>query len=461
MARLWDKGGELDEAIERFTVGEDYVLDRRLIPADCVAGIAHVRGLEAAGIISAGERKELVGALCAVLDRYGTGQFSVTEADEDGHTAIENDLVEQLGEVGKKVHTGRSRNDQVTTALRLYARRAIDQTTERLLALAETLLTRAEQESKTVMTGRTHMQPAMLSTFGLWLAAMAEELIDDAALLEGAYDFHDQCPLGAAASYGVPLPLDRELTAELLGFSRVQNNVLYSVGSRGKGEAIVLDALDQVGMTLSRGAADLMFFSLPEIGYVSLPPSLCTGSSIMPQKKNPDVLELVRAKCSGLGAYAQQIKSVMGSLPSGYNRDVQETKGPFMRGVDTANACIDAMQAAVSGLEIDREAMRRAIPAEVYATDAALELVMQGVPFREAYRRIGTNLDEVSAPDADEALSRRGSTGAPGNLNLSAPRERLDAARTRLDARSSRLSKAVAALAGADVELAPEPARIP
>ena len=461
MARLWDKGGELDEAIERFTVGEDYVLDRRLVAADCVASIAHVRGLEAAEIVSAGEREELESTLRSLITHHGEGRFTVSEADEDGHTAIENYLVDQLGEVGKKVHTGRSRNDQVTTALRLFARRAIDRTTERLLRLAETLLTRAEEERETVMTGRTHMQPAMLSTFGLWLAAVGEELIDNVSLLDAAYDFHDQCPLGAAASYGVPLPLDRELTAGLLGFSRVQNNVLYSVSSRGKGEAIVLDALDQVGTTLSRAAGDLVFFSLPEVGYISLPASLCTGSSIMPQKKNPDVLELVRGKCSELGALSQQVKNVMRTLPSGYNRDVQETKGPFMRGVDTANACIDAMQVAVSGLDIDREAMRRGIPTEVYATDAALDLVAQGVPFREAYRRIGTDLDAVSAPSPGEALRRRSSNGAPGNLNLSAPRRRLSEARSRLEARSSRLSKAASSLAGDEVELAPGPPRTP
>jgi argininosuccinate lyase len=459
VARLWDKGGNLDESIARFTVGEDYLLDRRLIPADCVASIAHVRGLEAAGLLSPEERGRLEEGLREIIGFHARGEFSVRAADEDGHTAIENHLTARLGETGKKVHTGRSRNDQVTTALRLYARRAIDQTAERALGLAEVLLTRAEEEAQTVMTGRTHMQPAMLSTFGLWLAAVAEELLDDAALLEAAYDYHDQCPLGAAASYGVPLPLDRELTAGLLGFSRVQNNTLYAVSSRGKGEAIVLDALDELGTTLGRAASDLIFFSLPEVGYVSLPDSLCTGSSIMPQKRNPDVLELVRGKSAALGAVAEQVKSVMRSLPAGYNRDVQETKGPFMHGLDTAAALLEAMQAAVGGLEVDRDAMRRAIPPEVYATDAALELVADGVPFRDAYRRVAGSLEALAERDPAAALSKRSSIGAPGNLNLAAPRARLSELRGRLEERASRLSTAVEALVGFEVELAPAPAR--
>jgi argininosuccinate lyase len=299
----------------------------------------------------------------------------------------------------------------------------------------------------------------MLSTFGLWLAAVAEELTDDVALLDAAYAYHDQCPLGAAASYGVPLPLERALTAELLGFSRVQNNVLYAVSSRGKGEAIVLDALDQLGMTLGRAASDLIFFSLPEIGYVSLPAELCTGSSIMPQKQNPDVLELVRAKCAGLGALSQRVKAVMRSLPAGYNRDVQETKGPFMEGLDTAAACLEAMEAAVAGLTVDREAMAAAIPNEVYATDAALALAQEGVPFREAYRRIGGNLDAVEAPEPLEALARRSCDGAPGNLNLDGARERVAQARKSLEVRRKRLSRAVADLVGRDVELAPPDGR--
>lgn len=456
MARLWDKGGELDERIARFTVGDDYRLDRRLIPADCVASIAHVRGLESAGILSPEERKALVAALVRIIDEDEAGRFTVTEADEDGHTAIENHVVAELGDTGKKVHSGRSRNDQVTTALRMFSRRAIDRIAGEVLSLIDVLLERAEAEAQTVMTGRTHMQPAMLSTFGLWLASVAESLTDDLALLDGAYAFQDQSPLGAAASYGVPLPLDRAYTANLLGFARVQNNVLYAVGSRGKGEAILLDALAELGTTLARAAGDLIFFSLPEIGYVSLPAHLCTGSSIMPQKQNPDVLELVRGKCAGLAAVAERVKSVMRTLPAGYNRDVQETKGPFMEGLDTARACVEAMRAAVAGLDVHRQVMRDAIPAEVYATDAALELVQQGVPFREAYRRVGTDLDAVGAPDPLEALAKRSADGAPGNLNLSAARERVAHTRKELELRSARLSRAVSGLVGRPVELAPE-----
>ncbi|MFP4613130.1 MAG: argininosuccinate lyase [Spirochaetaceae bacterium] len=458
MARLWDKGAALDERIARFTVGEDYILDRRLVPADCVAGIAHVRGLRAAEILNENEGGRLEAALRSVIADHAAGGFTVSAGDEDGHTAVENRLVAELGEVGKKVHTGRSRNDQVAVALRLYGRRALDRVAETALDLVETLLGRAAEEETTVMNGRTHMQPAMLSTFGLWLGAVAEELIDDLGRLEAAYDLLDQCPLGAAASYGVPLPLDRELTSRLLGFSRVHNNVLYAVSSRGKMESVVLDALSQVGLTLGRAAADLIFFSLPEIGYVSLPESLCTGSSIMPQKKNPDVLELVRGKTAALSGVADQVRNVVRALPAGYNRDVQETKGPFMRGLDTARACIEATDAVVSGLEVHREVMRRAIPTEVYATDAALDLVAEGVPFREAYRRIGGNPELVTAPDPQEALGRRNAVGSPGNLNLEAPRRRAVELRERLETRQRRLSEAVRDLVGSAVELAPDPA---
>ncbi|ADK82787.1 argininosuccinate lyase [Sediminispirochaeta smaragdinae] len=450
MAKLWQKGYELDTLIEAFTVGRDWELDGRLVAADCTASAAHATMLEAVGLLKRKELELLLEGLKAIVLADEKGEFPIRREDEDCHTAIENFLVASCGDAGKKIHTGRSRNDQVLTALRVYGREAAGKVLEAGLDLQQWLLKCAEENRDVPMPGRTHMQVAMPSSVGLWAAAWAEEIGDDLALLEFTIAMYDQSPLGSAASYGVPLPLDREMSARLLGFSKLQNNVLYANNSRGKFEAMILDALDQLMQTFSKMSQDLILFSLPEFGYFSLPKELCSGSSIMPQKKNPDGLELMRAKAASMSAWASQVKGIIRSLPSGYNRDFQETKEPFILGLELALQAALVMERTISRLEVNRQRLFDAFTPEIFATDAALELVAGGMSFRDAYRKVGTELDQVSGRDPVESIRNRTAAGTAGNLRLDLSQEGIDGARERLASRRGRWAEARKALLGID-----------
>ena len=322
------------------------------------------------------------------------------------------------------MHTGRSRNDQVAAATRLYTREALISIGERGAELIGVLLERAAEEAKTVMPGRTHLQIAMLSTFGLWLSSWAEQLLDDMEFVMTAARLNDRSPLGSAASYGTPLPLDREFVADLLGFQEVQNNVLAVQHSRGTLDGQIVGALGAVAATLGRMAQDLIIFSLPEVGYVLLPDELCSGSSIMPQKKNPDALELLRARAGVVDGWAHQCRSVVRGLPSGYNRDLQDTKEPLLRTLSAVEEELDVAAVLIKRLKPQRDTMRDALNAEVFATDYAYRLVEEGMPFREAYRKAATDYHDQELPAPHEALARRRGTGTPGNLNLSVPQGR-------------------------------------
>ncbi|MFW5694185.1 MAG: argininosuccinate lyase [Alkalispirochaeta sp.] len=425
MAKLWDKGYELDAVVERFTVGRDFILDRELIPADSAASIAHARMLASTGIISSADATHIETELRAIAADGLRRAVPISRHDEDCHTVIEERLIDRLGDVGKMVHTGRSRNDQVTAATRLYTREALLDIFDAAAALVTVLLRRADEEVATVMPGRTHLQIAMLSTFGLWLASWGEQLLDDLEFLTTAAELNDRNPLGSAASYGTPLPLDRELTAELLGFAAVQNNVLAVQHSRGTLDGRILEALAGISTTLGRMAQDLIIFSLPEVGYVVLPEELCSGSSIMPQKRNPDVLELLRSRSGIVDGYAVQCRNVVRNLPSGYNRDLQDTKEPLLRGLATVEESVVVATTLIERLHPDRERMRSALNSEVFATDYAYRLVEQGTPFREAYKRAAADYARQELPDPEAARRQRRSTGTPGALNLDAPRRRL------------------------------------
>jgi argininosuccinate lyase len=459
MTKLWEKDYRLDLLLEAFTVGDDWQIDARLVAADCVASIAHAAMLESIGLLDRTELGGLQRELLAIADEASQGAFSIAPSDEDCHTAIENRLVASLGDAGKKIHTGRSRNDQVLAALRLWTRDYLLAFEESSLALANRLLDFAERHTEVPMAGRTHMQPAMPSSVGLWAAAHAEELIDDLALVDAAFHLADACPLGSAASYGVPLPLDREKVADLLGFSRVQNNVLYANNSRGRVEGVALSAVEQVCLTLARMAEDLILYSMPEFGWFTLPRELCTGSSIMPQKRNPDGLELVRAKAALVGAELESIKAVTRSLPSGYNRDFQLTKAPFFRGCETGLACVRIMDLTVSRLEVNADRLAAGLTADVFATDRVLDLVKQGVPFRDAYRQVGANLGTLPAMDPREAIRRRTSTGTSGNLRLDVPRAAAQKRSSALQARRERIAEHIAALVGRQVPFYRDPLR--
>lgn len=414
----------MDLTVERFTVGRDYLLDRRLIVADVAGSIAHARMLCSIGILPEDEAEAIERELRAIAADGAAGRIEIRPEDEDCHTVIEERLTKRLGSAGSRVHTGRSRNDQVTAATRLYTRESLIAISEGVLILVTRLLERAEEERSTVMPGRTHLQVAMLTTFGHWLASWAELFLDDLAIIDTYATLNDRNPLGSAASYGVPLPLDREGSAAEMGFPEIQNNTLAVQHSRGALDAGIVGALSSLSTNLGRMAQDLMLFTLPEIGYVNLPVSLCSGSSIMPQKKNPDVLELLRARAGVMDGWAAQCRSVVRSLPSGYNRDLQDTKEPLLRALETIEEELEVAWVVVDLLEPDRKQMRAALDAELFATDYVYKLVREGVPFRDAYRRAAVEYRETELPDPDAALAQRSSTGAPGNPDFEAARRR-------------------------------------
>ncbi|MCC6525491.1 MAG: argininosuccinate lyase [Polyangiaceae bacterium] len=422
--RLWDKGEGVDRAMLRYTARDDWQLDQRLLPHDLRASVAHVRGLGRIGVLAPGEVDALVLALEELLRDAATGAFVLTPDDEDGHTAIETALVRRLGDVGRKVHTGRSRNDQVLVALRLYEREALADLAEaaRLAALA--LCETAEREALTPMPGYTHLQRAVPSSVGLWLSAVAEGLADARDHVQAMRELVDRSPLGAAAGYGVNLPLDRAGVAAELGFAGVADNPLASQSSRGIHEVAVLGAAWHVCAVLRRFAWDLSFFTTSEAGFVRLDPALTTGSSIMPNKRNPDLVELMRASCAVVQGASTELQTLV-ALPSGYHRDLQLTKAPLMRGLDEALATTRLVPRLVAGLGLDHARMLAAVTPECFATDRAVELAVAGVPFREAYRRVAGELDELGAGDAGASLRARVSPGAPGALALEALRRRL------------------------------------
>ena len=428
MAKLWDKGYAIDPEIEQFTVGEDHLLDRALVRADCLGSAAHATMLKEVGILKATERNRLLKGLKAVLKDFAAGRFAIKPEQEDVHTAVEQRLTKKLGALGKKLHTGRSRNDQVLVDLRLWGKERLHLVAERLIALVRALAAFAKAHEFVPMPGRTHMQIAMPSSLGLWAGAWAEALLDDLELVKVAHTLSDQSPLGSGAAYGSALPLDRKMVARLLGFAKVQNNVLYCANSRGKAELATLQACAQVMVDLSRLATDLMLGSTPEFGYFRIPKELCTGSSMMPQKRNPCGLELVRAKAAAVLGAEAQIAGVLRALPSGYNRDVQETKGPFMRGVEATAGSLSVMRLTFEKLEVVEANLRAGLPPEIYATDRALELVADGVPFRDAYRHVAAHLEELSERDPVKNLKSKKLVGGPGRLGLAHLTRRADAA---------------------------------
>ena len=450
--KLWDKNEPLDALIEQFTVGDDYRLDGALVAADCVASMAHAAMLAAIEVITPEQLEELRAALLEALELAQGGGFTIERADEDGHTALERFLTQRT-KAGARIHTGRSRNDQVMAALRLYGREALTVLQGSVLDLADALLTFAAGHERTAMPGRTHTQVAMPSTLGLWAAAFAEELLDDLALLAACYRLTNRSPLGSAAGYGAPLPLDRELVASLLGCDGPVHNVLTAANSRGKLEAVTLDALDQAAMTVSRMAQDLILFSLPELGYVTLPVELCTGSSIMPHKRNPDGLELVRARAATVSGLAGAVKGIVRNLPSGYHRDLQETKRPYLTGLDTVIGQVVVMTRTVERLQVCEAELARALTPELFATDAAFALVREGVAFRDAYRQTAQAAGGGAGAGAagEAALAGRTAVGTAGNLGLAAGRRQAAAERRRVQAAAERAAAAVTALMGRPV----------
>lgn len=414
-----EKPQGIEQLVETFTASEDVVWDKKLIPYDILGSIAHVMGLKDIGIISKQEADKLKSALVDLL----TTEIELTPEDEDVHSKVENLLIQRLGKLGEKIHTGRSRNDQILLDTRLYIKDNLFSLTCKLLELAQSLLDLASQNEKVPMPGYSHMRKAMPSSVGLWASSFVESILDDIVVLETGFSLCDQSPLGAGAGYGVPINLNRNLTADLLGFSRVQNNTLYVMNSRGKFEFILLAGLGNINIDLSRLSADLILFSCEDIGYFTLPDEFTTGSSIMPQKSNPDILELIRGKSSRLLGNICSVYSVLPALTSGYHRDLQEVKEPLMKSFETTKSSTNILSALIRGLEVNQNRLKASFNKQMMATDKVFEGVKKGKPFRSAYQQVKKDLqfEDKGSPtraEIDRALRSRRHPGGPGNLGL-------------------------------------------
>ena len=378
MSKLWKKGYELDAEVEEYTVGEDYLLDQALLPYDVQASIAHAEMLGECGYLTQ-EEAEIIVAELKKLE-----SLEIKKEDEDSHTAIEKYLVEKLGETGKKIHTARSRNDQCLVAMRLYFKDNLQDMELQINALIGEL----KKKKDLPMPGYTHTRKAMPSSSGLLFSAYAEMLEDDLLLLESVKKILDKNPLGSAAGYGVPLKINRESTTKKLGFAKTQENPIHCANSRGKYELLVSNVLTSIMLDLNKMAGDLILFSTSEFGFFKLPKELCTGSSIMPQKINPDPLELVRANYHVVSGYEAMIKGICSNLISGYHRDFQLTKGPAIKSMGITLSSLKVMAKVLAGLELNEEKMKAAMSKEIYATEEAYKLVEKGTPFRDAYKEI-------------------------------------------------------------------------
>ena len=418
MTKLWKKKYELDKTVESFTVGDDYLWDMRLIKADIIGNIAHSTMLKKIGILSDDELVKIKKNLIDILELQEQGKFIINKEDEDVHTAVENFLTERLGDIGKKIHTARSRNDQILLDVRLYSKERLFEIMESVLSFCKILLDFSKENEFVPMPGRTHTQRAMPSSVGLWASSILESLLDDLYLLKSAFKINDQSPLGSAASYGVNLNIDREYVASLLGFEKVQNNVLYANNSRGKTEAIIIFALSQIMIDLSKFANDLILFSIPEFKYFTLPEEFCGGSSLMPQKRNPALLELTRAKAHVVNSLYFRVTGIITSLYSGYNRDFQLTKGPLMESFEITQQTLYLLGYFIPKIKVNKEILIKSFTPEVYATDRVLELVKEGVPFRDAYKEVGINLESLNNKDPVENIKSKTHIGATGNLGL-------------------------------------------
>lgn len=426
MTKLWAKGYQLNQVVEDFMTGDDPQLDLRIARYDCIASIAHAKMLSSIGILNAVECKQLVTTLGEILELVDNGKFTIENSQEDVHTAIENYLVNALGDVGKKIHTARSRNDQVLTALRLYSKHELRTIMAKLIATMEVLHDFAVKYQNIPYVGRTHYQKAMPSSIGLWMGALLESLLDDATLIIDSYKLIDQSPLGSAASYGVSLPIDRQLCSDLLGFAKVQNNVLYANNSRGKFESVIIHALSQIMLDLSKLATDVILFSAPEMSYLNLPQEFCPGSSLMPNKKNPDPFELIRAKSATVMANLWQVMEISRALPSGYNRDLQETKRPLFDSLDTVGQTLEVVAIIMAQVSANEEKCLAGFSPEVFATDYALQLAVQGVPFRDAYGQVAANLQNSGLNDPVQNILAKTHLGATGNLGLDTIKNRIE-----------------------------------
>ena len=441
--------GDVDPDVLDYTVGDDPVLDMDLVRWDCLGTAAHVTMLSEMPVIPpVVTQEEAARVRAALADVVADRFFVVREQDQDVHMAVETRLTETLGDLGKKIHTGRSRNDQVAVDVRLHIKDQLLGLEGELADLAAALIDFGKVHDRVPMVGRTHLQPAMPSSVGVWATGHAEMILDQTANLEAAYTLNDACPLGSAAGYGVPLPLDRQRTSDLLGFARPLHNVFGASMGRGEDEAALLSALAQLMAVLSRLAEDMILFSMPEFGYFTLPRAYCTGSSIMPQKYNPDVLELVRSKTAQVLGLATAALSMLHAMPGGYNRDLQDCKGLYMKGLSITRTTLRILAKFVRGLGIDEAKLRAGFIPGVFATDVALRKVAAGTPWREAYHQVRDNLEALATEDPDAAVAAKTHAGATAGLDYALYAGRVAALRTSVAARMEQFEAKMKELLG-------------
>ena len=449
----------VDPDVLAYTVGEDTVLDLALAKWDCMGTAAHVtmlsemKGLKRP-VVTKAEAAKVRRELGRIVRLAAAGKFRILTEDQDVHMAVERLLTERLGDLGKKVHTGRSRNDQVAVDVRLHMKDAILATEAEVCALAEALVAFGAKAGAVPLVGRTHLQPAMPSTVEMWATGHAEMVLDQIENLEAAYRLADRNPLGSAAGYGVPLPLDRKRTTELLGFSQTIHNCFGASMARGECEASLLSALAQLMAVLSRLAEDMILFSMPEFAYFKLPRAYCTGSSIMPQKFNPDVLELVRGKTAQVIGWQTAALALLHAMPGGYNRDLQDAKLLYMKGLDTTRTTLRILAKVVKGLKVDAERCRAAFTPGVFATDVALMKVANGTPWRDAYHEVRDQFAalydgrpaEVADLDPDRQVALKRHEGTCLGIDLGLYKKRMFAVSSSADARRAALDRRCKAL---------------
>lgn len=414
--KLWEKGIPTDQKIEAFTVGNDREIDTHIAKYDLLASKAHAQMLYKVGLLTEKESRSLCEELTKMLDLEAKGDFVIASEFEDVHSKIESDLVKVLGDTGKKIHTARSRNDQVLVALHLYFKEELSEIKVGVSKLFQTLLGLAQTHKDVLIPGYTHLQVAMPSSFGLWFSAYAELLIDDIYLINAAQKVVDQNPLGSAAGYGSSFPIDREMTTEVLGFEDLKYNVIAAQLSRGKIERTVTQTIANLANTIGRFAMDICLYCSQNFGFIKFPDELTTGSSIMPHKKNPDVFELLRGKCNQLQAIPQEMMMITNNLPSGYHRDFQLLKENAIKSVEDVKVVLDIFEFAIAQVQVQEINLSDEKYQHLFTVDAINDLVTEGVPFREAYKEVGAQVESGSFKAG--ATKRHSHLGSIHNLAL-------------------------------------------
>ncbi|MFW5761876.1 MAG: argininosuccinate lyase [Cyclobacteriaceae bacterium] len=414
--KLWDKGTSVNQLIEKFTIGMDWQLDLLLAPHDVIGSLAHIQMLLKIGIISPEEWEKLDKFLKNYYNEVSGGKFKIEEGVEDIHSQVELELTRELGEIGKKIHSGRSRNDQVLVDIRLYCRQQIQAIVDLSQSLFTSLLKLSEKNKDILLPGYTHFQVAMPSSFGLWFSAYAESLADDLQLMLAAFKVVNQNPLGSAAGYGTSFPLDRKMTTDLLGFEDLSYNVVYAQMGRGKTERTLAFAMAGLAATLSKFAYDICLYNSQNFGFISFPDELTTGSSIMPHKKNPDVFELIRGKCNKIQALPTEMTLISNNLPSGYHRDFQVLKESFFPAFENMKDCLQIMDFALGKAKVKENILADPRYRYIFSVEEVNKMVLQGESFRDAYKKIGQQIADGTYQEDHQVNHTH--EGSIGNLCL-------------------------------------------